>query len=117
MEERRRAIPPITDFYKKDPTERMNILWTAAVDTWNKLSEIESMTREHNRILLFGDPPHELPLTETVRNLLKFQDKFEYWAKFIGGALILNFLGFAAGLIVAVVRFLPVLERIANQLP
>lgn len=115
MEERRQGLPPITDFYKKDHTDRLNILWVAAVETWSKVVEMEASIRSIKNDLYVGDPPNELPIAEAVRNLVKFQEKFEYWAKFIGGALLLNFIGFAAGIVVAVVRFLPVLERLASK--
>lgn len=56
---------------------------------------------------------------ERIRNLETFadgvKDTIKYWGRLIGGALILNFLGFATGILVALIKFLPILERLANQ--
>lgn len=46
---------------------------------------------------------------ETIKETIK------YWGRLIGGALLLNFLGFMAGVIIAVIRFLPILEKLANR--
>jgi hypothetical protein len=56
---------------------------------------------------------------ERIRNLETFaesvKDTIKYWGRLIGGALILNFLGFATGILVAILKFLPILERLASQ--
>lgn len=55
---------------------------------------------------------------ERIRNLEQYvegvKDSIKYWGRFIGGALLLNFFGFITGIIIAVVKFLPVLERLAT---
>lgn len=104
------AFPDILPEYNElTGDQKMNILGIAVTDLRNKVDTFE-------KILVTGDPP-TLPLPERVRTLEKFQDKFEYWSRIVGGALILNFLGFATGILIAVVRFLPVLEAIANKTP
>lgn len=56
---------------------------------------------------------------ERIRNLETYvesvKDTIKYWGRLIGGALLLNFLGFMTGIIIAVIKFLPVLERLAAQ--
>lgn len=55
---------------------------------------------------------------ERIRNLETYvegiKDTIKYWGRFIGGALLLNFLGFMTGIIVAIIKFLPVLEKLAS---
>lgn len=92
----------------ENPTQDQQVLILSLA-----VNEMQTKISKHHTLLVEGNG--EKPLPERVRNLERFQDRFEYWAKFLGGALILNFLGFAGGIIVAVVRFLPVLERLANQ--
>lgn len=111
---------PISDFRNLDETNRSLLVWQGLMDTWNKLEEtiehqknIEADTRVHDKLLLTGNG--EPSLMERVRRLEEFENKFEYWAKLIGGALLLNFIAFFVGTMVAIIRFLPVLERIANQ--
>lgn len=69
--------------------------------------------------VLTGDNSGHLSHAERLRNLETYvdgvKDAIRYWGRLIGGALLLNFLGFSAGVLVAVVKFLPVLERLAAQ--
>ena len=111
---------PISDFRNLDETNRSLIIWQGLTDTWTKLEDtiekidnIDAESKVHHKLLITGngDPS----LMERVRNLEKFENKFQYWARFLGGAMILNFLGFLAATIIAIVRFLPLLEKLANQ--
>lgn len=111
---------PITEFKNLTETDKALIVWQGLTDTWTKLQEtiehqkeIEADTRVHSKLLLTGNG--EPSLLERMRAIEKFQKDFEYWAKFIGGALLLNFIGFFTGIVIAIVRFLPVLERLANK--
>lgn len=56
---------------------------------------------------------------ERIRNLETFaesiKDTIKYWGRLVGGALLLNFIGFMTGVLVAVIRFLPILERLASK--
>lgn len=101
-------IPDVMpEYHNLTDSQKINILGMAVTDVRNK-------TDEHHKILVLGDPP-TLPLPERVRNLEDFKKNIDYWGRFLGGALLLNFLGFTAGIVVALVKFLPVLERLANQ--
>lgn len=113
-------FPSITEFKGMDDTNKSLLIWQGISDIWNKLmvlidnqKTIESDIRTHDKILITGNG-EDPSLLERVRNLEKFQSNFLYWARFLGGALILNFIGFSAGIIIAVVKFLPVLERLAS---
>ena len=107
------SLPPITDFYTKTHTDRLNILWVAAVDTWNKLTEIELDTRKHHELLITGNGG--LPIPERLRTVEDYVKNMKYWARFIFGAIIIQTIAFLFGIVIAVARFLPVLERLAKQ--
>lgn len=67
----------------------------------------------HDKILVTGngDPS----LQERLRNVESFIDGIRYWSRFVGGAIIVQTLAFFIGIVVAMVRFLPLLEKIANS--
>lgn len=109
--------PSITDFYNMSETQKLNILWTGITELWNKVTEIEKLTDIHETLLVVGDGEKELPVMERLRNIEKFIDGWRYWGKLVGGILIAQTLAFLGGILIAVVRFLPILERIANQTP
>lgn len=79
------------------------------------LNDVQSDVRELNRVVLLGNG--ELPLRELVRNHDVFIIGIKEWTRFVFGALIVQTLAFIVGLIVAIVRFLPLLEQLANQKP
>ena len=76
------------------------------------INDLQNDVRTLNRIVIEGNG--ELPLREQVRNHESFIKDIKYWMRFLGGALILQTLAFLAGVFVAVVRFLPLLERLAQ---
>ena len=57
----------------------------------------------------------ELPLKEVVRNHDGYIKDLKYWGRFVGGALIIQTITFFFGVIVALVRFLPILETLAKK--
>ena len=110
---------PISDFRSLDETNRSLIIWQGLTDTWSKLQEViekqdelDSSSKVHQKLLITGNG--EPSVMERIRNLEKFEERFQYWARFLGGAMLLNFLGFLAATIIAIVRFLPLLEKLAS---
>lgn len=79
------------------------------------LNDLQHDVTVHNRILITGNG--ELPLPERMRNVERYMGNLNYWGRIVGGALIVQSIVFFAGIVVALVRFLPVLEQIANQSP
>lgn len=106
--------PSITDFYEMSESKKMNILWTGVSEIWNKVAELETSSKAHNALLIVGDGD-TLPLVERMRNAEGYISNLKYWGRFIGGALVLQTLAFLFTVIVAIVRFLPLLEKIAAQ--
>jgi hypothetical protein len=56
-----------------------------------------------------------ISLLERMRNAEKFIANIQYWSRFLVGALIIQTLAFLGGVLVALIRFLPVLEQLAAQ--
>lgn len=77
------------------------------------LNDVQTKVIELYKIVKTGNG--EVSLLERVRNVEKFVSSFQYWSKFLIGALIIQTLAFLGGVIVALIRFLPVLERLANK--
>lgn len=77
------------------------------------LNDIRHDVSVHDKLLVTGNG--EPSLQERVRSLEKFVETILYWSRFVGGAIIVQTLAFFIGIIVALVRFLPVLERLATQ--
>ena len=77
------------------------------------LNDLQESVAKHQRILVDGNG--EIPLVEKVRNHDSFISGMRYWMRFIGGALIVQTLAFAMSVVIAVVKFLPLLEKLANN--
>ncbi len=77
------------------------------------LNDTQADVKELQKIVIFGNG--ELPLREQVRNHETFIKDIKYWVRFVGGAIVLQTLAFAIGILVALIKFLPVLEQIAKE--
>ena len=76
------------------------------------INDLQELTARHHKLLLDGNG--EIPLVEQVRNNTAFINGIKYWIKYVFGALILQTIAFGVAIVIAVVRFLPVLERLAK---
>lgn len=94
----------MTDEQKRD----MNII---SLNT--AVNELQEEVRVLTKKVLVGNG--ELPLVEQVRNHETFIKDVRFWVRFIGSSLVLQTLAFGVGTAVAVIKFLPVLEKLANQ--
>lgn len=79
-----------------------------------RLNDLQHDVSFHNQLLVTGDKG-ELTIPERLRNVERFIDSMNHWGRFIGGALIIQTVAFFAGIIIAIVRFLPLLERLADS--
>lgn len=111
---------PITDFRQMDDTNRSLLIWQGLTDTWNKLMEtiehqknIEADTRVHQKLLITGNG--EPAIMERIRSLEDFVKNFKYWVRFVIGLLIAQFITFTTASIIAYLKFLPVLEKLASD--
>lgn len=76
------------------------------------LNDLQHNVDVHDKLLVTGNG--EPNLQERIRNLEKFVDGMQRWGRFVGGTIIVQTLAFFIGIVVALVRFLPVLERLAK---
>lgn len=121
------AIPPIDLPNLTDRTKVMTMLRDGLIshdtrlqnlrDDQNELRKDVEMLKE---AALTGNPSTGLlSHSERIRDLEKYaesiKDTIRYWGRLIGGALLLNFLGFMAGIIIALIQFLPILTKLANK--
>jgi hypothetical protein len=67
----------------------------------------------HDKILIKGNG--ELPLREQVRNHERVISSIQYWSRFVGGALVLQSIAFLTGIVIALIKFLPLLETLAKK--
>lgn len=93
---------------------------TRLQDLRNDTNEIKKDVDIIKETTLAGNPTTGLiSHSERIRELEKYADTIKetirYWGRLIGGALLLNFLGFMAGIIVAVLQFLPLLKALAEK--
>lgn len=78
------------------------------------VNEIKADVTILNQVIVTG-ASGELPLKEQVRNHDGYIKDLKYWARFIGGALIIQTIAFSFGVIIAIVRFLPLMEALSKQ--
>lgn len=78
------------------------------------VNDLQHSVNMHDQILITGDAK-DPSLMERMRNVEKYIDGLRYWGRIVGGALIIQTLAFFAGIVVAVVRFLPLLEKLASN--
>ncbi len=120
MEERRRNNPvtgrrklmSISEINEKDLTTEQKIMINlTSVNT--AVNTLQETVGKHHKLLVEGNG--DIPLLEKVRNMEAFVKEFRYWSRFVFGAIILQTLAFAAGIIIALIRFLPLLEGLAHK--
>lgn len=75
------------------------------------LQDIKNEVAEHDKILVTGNGVPSMQ--ERMRTLEAFMETMKYWGRFIGGAIVLQTLGFAVATVIAVVRVLPLIEKLA----
>lgn len=101
-------IPNLTDTQKTFQAIMQNQL---SLNT--AVNELQELTAKLHKVVLEGNG--DIPLVEKVRNHQEFIESVKYWQKFLIAALIAQTIAFGTSVVIAVVRFLPVLERIANN--
>lgn len=121
------AMPPIDLSSMTERTKVMNMLRDGLIAHDTRIQNIRDDLNETRKDLdiikeaaITGNPATGLiSQAERIRNLESFtegiKDTIRYWGRVIGGALLLNFIGFMAGIVIAVIRFLPVLEQLAKK--
>lgn len=78
-----------------------------------KVNDIGHDVSVHDKLLVTGNGTPSLQ--ERIRSLEEFESSIRYWQRFVGGAIIIQTMAFTFGIVVAVVKFLPVLEQLARK--
>ena len=108
-------LPNLTDTQKSFDAMRTNLIsMNTAVNTLQgDVKESDKRIVNLETIVITG-ATGELSLKEQVRTHDGYIKDLKYWGRFIGGALIIQTIAFGFGVIVALVRFLPLLEKLAK---
>jgi hypothetical protein len=77
------------------------------------LNDLQHDVLIHDKLLVTGNG--EPSLQERLRVIESYIDGTKYWSRFLFGAVVLQTLAFGGAVLLAVIRFLPVLEKLANQ--
>lgn len=109
MPEKEIAVPPVPNMTESQKIFSSIIQNQISLNT--TMENLQEKVERHHKVLIEGNG--DIPLVEQVRNHGSFITEARHWMRFIGGALIIQTLAFVASVIVAVVRFLPILERLA----
>lgn len=94
-------------------SQKINIQILQNLTTMNtRVNRLAEDVAHHNKLLVTGNG---LPsLQERMRNLEEYTGSMKYWQRFVGGAILIQTLGFMFGIVVAVVKFLPLLENLSR---
>lgn len=86
---------------------------TRVNDIGHNVTMIRDQVDRHEHLLVTGNG--DLPILERLRNNEKFIDGVRYWVRIVIGLLVAQFITFASASVIAYMKFLPVLERLANR--
>lgn len=109
------AMPDLTPemFTSLTDTQKVNLRIIQNLTSMNTaINDLQHDVNIHNRLLVTGNG--DLPLPERMRNAENFIKGMKNLGSIIGGALIIQTIAFLTGIILAIVRFLPLLERLAT---
>lgn len=95
-------------------TQKINIKIIQNLTSLNTaMNDLRHDVQVHDKMLITGNGTPSLQ--ERLRALENYIDFLKYWGRLIGGAIVVQTVAFFVAIIVAVVRFLPLLERISSQ--
>ena len=80
------------------------------------INDITSAMNMYNKLIITGEDGKP-SMQERMRKVEEFIDNWKYWVRLIGGALIIQTITFFFATIIALIRFLPLLEKLSNQIP
>jgi hypothetical protein len=102
------AVASLTD------TQKINIKIIQNLTSLNtSVNDLRHDVGVHDKLLVTGNGTPSIQ--ERLRNLETYTDTLKYWGKFVGGAIVVQTVAFFVAIIVALVRFLPLLEQLAAQ--
>lgn len=97
-------------------TQKTNIKIIQNITSLNTaLNDLQHDVSIHDKILVTGNGG--IPLPERIRNLEAFTDSIKFWLRTVAVAIVLQTLSFSIAIVIAMIRFLPILEKLANGQP
>lgn len=107
-------LPP--EVYNDLPdSQKIHIKMLQNITSLNTVvNDMQHKVNVHDEALVTGGNGKP-SIQERIRTMEKYIDNLQYWGRFVGGALVVQTLGFFIGIVIALVRFLPLLERLANK--
>lgn len=100
-------IPNLTDTQKTFASLVENQI---ALNT--AVNDIREAVNKHHKLLIEGNG--EIPLLERVRSLEAFMIAIKFWLRTVAVSIVAQTVTFGIAILVAVVKFLPALEKLAN---
>lgn len=101
-------------FSKLTDSQKTNIRIIQNLTALNTaLNDLRHDVSIHEKVLVTGNG--DLSLQERMRNVEGYIETMKYWGRFIGGAILIQTISVFVAIIIAIVRFLPLLERLAAQ--
>lgn len=94
-------------------SQKINVQILQSLNSINtRLNDLGHDVGIHDKLLVTGNGTPSL--TERIRRVEEFMSSVQYWGRFVGGAIILQTLAFLLSIVIAMSRFLPLLEKLAN---
>jgi hypothetical protein len=94
-------------------SQKLNIQIVQSLNSMNTaINDVRHDVSVHDKLLISGNGVPSMQ--ERLRDIEKYIEGIKFWSRFIGGAIVLQTLAFFIGIIIAMIRFLPVLEKIAS---
>lgn len=94
-------------------TQKVNVQIIRNLTSINTaINDVRHDVDVHNKILITGNGEPSLP--ERLRNVEEFVANVRYWGRLIGGAIVLQTLTVLIGVIIAIIRVLPLLEKLTK---
>lgn len=76
--------------------------------------QLNNDVQKMKKFLFEGEGNDELPAAERLRNLETFQKTINFWFRTIAVAIVLQTITFGTVAVVALVRVMPALDKLAN---
>ena len=80
------------------------------------MNDITSAMNMYNKLIITGEDGKP-SMQDRMRRVEEFIENWKYWVRLIGGALIIQTITFFFATVIALIRFLPLLEKLSNQIP
>lgn len=93
-------------------SQKINVQIIQSLNSINtSINDLRHDVSIHDKLLVTGNG--EPSIQERLRNVESYINGAKYWSRFVGGAVVIQTLGIFIGITLALLRLMPVLEKIA----